>query len=95
MVTALKLPPNPTAEQFGQAEPLVVQYIVESQYIDGIMPLQRAEADPQDNQYVMDGPGQYSGIFTDIDGDLKFRFNFGDDGVSYEPLNPEAIADDE
>lgn len=97
MATALKLPPNPTPEQFQQAEPLVVQFVIEQSYVDGIQKLTRADGEPAQNQYRVDGPGRYSGIFTDIDGVAQFEFEFTDDGISYTPLNPDEIggADEE
>ncbi|MEM7773858.1 MAG: hypothetical protein AAF327_25555 [Cyanobacteria bacterium P01_A01_bin.37] len=92
---SLKLPPDPTPEQFEQAEPLIVKYIIESQYLDGILPLTKADGDPQENQYTVTAPGAYAGQFTDSDGAARFEFEFDDEGVSYSPINPEAIADEE
>jgi hypothetical protein len=87
----LKLPENPTPEQFEKAEPLVVQAILE-EYFGKIKPLKRAEgSDPGDGEFVRVRPGQYKGIFLPPKGATRFAFEIGDKDVVYMPLNPETL----
>ena len=76
----IKLPDNPTPEHFAQAEPLLVKAIIEETYTDGI--------DSVDFRRVK--PGKYTGEFRD--GKKRFMFDFeAGKGISYRPINPEAI----
>ena len=76
----IKLPDNPTPEQFAQAEPLLVKAIIEETYTDGI--------DDVDFRRVK--PGKYTGEFRD--GKKRFMFDFeAGKGISYKPINPEEI----
>lgn len=76
----IKLPENPTPEQFEKAEPLLVKAIIEETYTDGI--------DSVNFRRVK--PGQYTGEFRDDK--KRFRFDFeASKGISYKPINPEEI----
>ena len=77
----IKLPDNPTPEQFKKAEPLVIKQIIESVYTDGIDQLVN---------YRQVKPGKYTGEFRD--GEKRFSFDFEEGkGITYGSINPEAI----
>lgn len=76
----MKLPQNPTPEQFKSAEPLIVKEIIEQTYTSGV--------DSVDFRRVK--PGKYTGEFRD--GKKRFKFNFeAGKGIDYQPINPEDI----
>ncbi len=91
MVQALNLPENPTPEQYEQAEPIIVQAIIEQYYRDGIQPLTRVEGNPQQNQYQRVAPGEFKGVFSSADGRTQFAFEIDSSDINYSPLNPETI----
>ncbi len=82
MTSALKLPENPTPEQFKKAEPLILKRILKEYYTDG-------------NIRVVDyrrvSPGKYTGEFKD--GKKRFSFTIDNprDNVNYKAINPNEI----
>lgn len=91
---AIKLPDNPTPEQFEQAEPVLVRGILEESY-GRIKPLKRVDGEPKANEFQRIAPGEYKGIFMPPQGATQFAFEIGNSGVSYLPLNPETIDSEE
>lgn len=78
----IKLPDNPTPEQFKKAEPVLLKAIIEETYTDGI---------DQIVNYRMVKPGKYQGEFRD--GKKRFSFDIDTDkgNIGYKPINPEEI----
>lgn len=91
MVQPLNLPENPTPEQYEQLEPIIVQAMIEQYYRDGIQPLKRVEATPNRNEYQRIVPGQFTGVFSSVDGRTQFAFEITSKTINYSPLNPETI----
>ena len=88
----ITLPDNPTPEQLKRAEPLLVKMILEDSeraYSDGIQPLTRVESDPKTGEFVRTAPGEYEGIFVDIDGSPSFKFKIVDGESVYSPIGDE------
>lgn len=80
---AIKLPENPTKEQFQKAEPLVLREIIKEYYTEGNVRVR---------DYRRVSPGKYTGEF--VDGQKRFSFNIDSsrNNISYKPINRDAIS---
>ena len=79
-----ELPDNPTPEQFEQAEPIILQAILEEYYTDGMEPINKRD-------YRRIAPGRYQGEFRDEGRRFSFNVDVDAEVVSYRPINPEEI----
>ena len=76
----MQLPTDITPEQFEQAEPLVLQGLIEEYYTSGIAPLRPKQ------DYRRIKPGEYQGEFRSRDGRSRFTFQVDSKGIFYRPL---------
>lgn len=81
---SLNLPDTPTPEEFEQAEPIILQAILEEYYTDGMEPIAKRD-------YRRIAPGRYQGEFRDEGRRFSFNIDVDADIVSYRPINPEEI----